>query len=417
VAPCLSCAIDDVADDLTEEVTEMGTQRFDVNLFDPSVVLDPFPLYEEIRAHGRLVWNDTVQAWMVPGFSDCAAVLSDMDRFREMSGETTLSAKQEAPSMIMVDGPEHQRLRTPLTPLFTRSAIAKWEPRVREVVEELLTPFVEGADSFDLIADFTMIPTVIVAEMLGVPKERHQDFRRWSHVINSNLSFGHESAEQQAALNLAAEELDAYIREEIQRHRREQFDDVMATLLAASDNGGMTQAEIIAAAFTLLSAAYDTTAKLMSNCLVTLERHPDQRRLLVDDPSLIPAAIEEVLRWCGVVQMIPRRVSRATVVANTELTERDQVYAMIAASNRDPDRWADPQRFDVQRESKANLGFGWGPHLCIGAPLARLEARVALERLLELAPEFRLRDIDFGNAFFIRGPERGVLEVVPVPTS
>jgi cytochrome P450 len=388
----------------------------DVNLFDPSVVEDPFPLYEEIRAAGRVVWNGAVGAWMIPGFNDCAAVLGDMDRFREMSGEVEVASWQGAPNMITVDGADHQRLRGPLVPLFTRTAAAKWEPRVREVVEELLTPIVEGATSFDVIADFTMIPTVIVAEMLGVPKERHEDFRRWSHILNSNLSFGHESAEQRAALHKAGSELNAYIREEIERHRREPLDDVMTTMLCAAADGRLSDAEILSTAFVLLGAAYDTTAKLMSNSLVALERHPDQRRLIVDDPSLIPAAVEEVLRWCGVVQMIPRRVARATSVAGTELAEGDQVYAMIAASNRDPARWSDPQVFEVRRELKANLGFGWGPHLCIGAPLARLEARIALERLLSLAPEYRLREVDYGTAFFIRGPERGTLDVAAAAT-
>jgi cytochrome P450 len=182
-------------------------------------------------------------------------------------------------------------------------------------------------------------------------------------------------------------------------------------MLRAAEDGRLNDAEILSTAFVLLGAAYDTTAKLMSNSLVALERHPDQRRLIVDDPSLIPAAVEEVLRWCGVVQMIPRRVARDTTVAGTELAAGDQVYAMIAASNRDPARWSDPQVFEVRRELKANLGFGWGPHLCIGAPLARLEARIALERLLSLAPEYGLRGVDYGTAFFIRGPEQGTLDV------
>jgi cytochrome P450 len=394
----------------------VGQARLDVNLFDPSVVENPFPLYEEIRATGRVVWNGAVQAWMIPGFSDCSELLGDMDRFREMSGETEISSWQGASNMITVDGPEHQRLRGPLVPLFTRTAAAKWEPRVREVVEQLLTPIIEGATSFDVIADFTMIPTVIVAEMLGVPEERHEDFRRWSHVINSNLSFGHETPEQRAALHAAGSELNAYIREEIQRHQREPLDDVMTAMLRASEGGRLSEAEILSTAFTLLGAAYDTTAKLMSNSLVALVQHPEQRQLVADDPSLIPAAVEEVLRWCGVVQMIPRRVARDTELAGTDLSAGDQVYAMIAASNRDPGRWPDPQQFDVRRELKANLGFGWGPHLCIGAPLARLEARIALERLLSLAPEYGLRDVDFGSAFFIRGPERGVLDVTATAT-
>jgi cytochrome P450 len=398
-------------------VAAVETKRFDVNLFDRSVVEDPFPLYEEIRAAGRVVWNDTIQAWMAAGFDDCSTVLADGERFREMSGDPEMFPWYEAPNMITVDGAEHQRLRGPLAPSFVRSTVAEWAPRIRAVVDQLLTPLAEGADSFDIIADFTMIPTIIIAEMLGVPEERHEDFRRWSHEIVSNIAFGHESSEGRAVLLRAVDELNAYMREEIERHRREQPDDLITTMLRSSELGGMSEAEVLSTAFTLLSAGYDTTAKLMANCLVALEKHPDQRRLLVEDPSLIPAAIEEVLRWSSVVQAIPRRVADDTEVAGARLSAGDHIYSIIAAANRDPARWSDPHRFDIRRDAKAHLGFGWGPHLCIGAPLARLETRVALERLLELAPEYRLRDVDFGTAFMIRGPECGVLEVAITSSS
>jgi cytochrome P450 len=388
----------------------VGVSRLDVDLFDPSVVEDPFPIYEEVRAAGRVVWNDTLEAWMIWRFDDCAAVLSDMNRFREMSGEVETIAQQGAPNMITADGPEHHRLRSPLVPLFTRSAAARWEIRVREVVDELLRPLVESSDSFDIIADFTMIPTVIVAEMLGVPKERHEDFRRWSHITNSNLSFGHETPEQRALMRQAATERREYLLEELERHRRERPDDVLTTMLQSAEEGRMSDAEILSTAFILLGAAYDTTAKLMSNSLVTLAQHPDQRRLVADDTSLVPVAIEEVLRWCGVVQILPRRVASDTTLRGTKLRAGDQVYLMLAAANRDSSRWSQPERFDVGREQKSNLGFGWGPHLCIGAPLARLEARVALEGLLSIAPEYCLSGIDYGKAFFIRGPERGLLQ-------
>jgi cytochrome P450 len=389
----------------------MGTNRLDINLFDRAIVEDPFPLYERIRAAGRIVWNDLIKAWMVSSFEDCNTVLGDGERFRVMSGDLEVFPWYESPNMITVDGKEHQRLRGPLVPLFTRSAAAKWEPRINEVVDELLTPLAQGAASFEIVADFTMIPTVIVAEMLGVPKARHEDFRRWSHDIVSNIAYGHESPESREVLHRNVAELFAYLREEIERHRREEPDDLLTVMLRASDMGGMSEDEVLSTAYTLLSAGYDTTAKLMSNCLVALERHPDQRRLLVEDPSLVAAAIEEVLRWSSVVQTIPRRIEHDTELAGAELAAGQQVYALIAAANRDPQRWPDPGTFDVRREAKAHLGFGWGPHLCIGAPLARLETRIALERLLRLAPEYRLSGVDFGDAFMIRGPERGVLEV------
>jgi cytochrome P450 len=390
----------------------LPTSQLDVNLFDRAIVADPFPLYEQIRAAGRVVWNGTLAAWMVPGFEECSAVLTDSgERFAMMNGDPELIFWFDAPNMIQVDGPEHVRLRRALAPLFTRQAVARWEARVGSVVDELLAPLVAGKDSFDLIADFTMIPTVIVAEMLGVPEERHQDFRRWSHAITSNLAYGHEDPHSRAVMHQAADDVNAYLIEEIERHRREEPDDLITAMLRMS--GLMSTEEIRSAAILLLIAGYDTTAKLMATSLVVLEQHPDQRHRVVQDPALVPAAVEEVLRWEGVTQMSPRRVERDTTLAGVELTSGDTVYALTAAANRDPGRWQDPWRFDVRRELKSHLGFGFGPHLCLGAPLARLETRVALERLLQVAPDYSLRDIDLGSAFFVRGPERGFLDLRP----
>src|SRR5262249_39111348 len=156
-----------------------------------------------------------------------------------------------------------------------------------------------------LIADFTMIPTVIVAEMLGVPPERHQDFRRWSHQIVSNLSFGNEDPSSRAAMRQAGDEVNAYLEDEIEQRRRDPQHDLVSEMLKMSD---LSAGEMRSAAVLLLLAGYDTTAKLMANCLVVLASHPDQRQLIVEDLSLVSPAIEEVLRWAGVSQMTPRRV-------------------------------------------------------------------------------------------------------------
>jgi cytochrome P450 len=390
----------------------MDRKQLDTNFFDPSYLEDPYSMYEEIRAIGDVVWNSLLPGWVIVGFDEGSVAVTDNgDRFAILSGDPELVPWFDAPNLIMVDGPEHRRLRGGLAPLFTRSAIAKWEPRVTEVVEELLAPLVAGNDSFDLIADFTMLPTVIVADMLGVPEERYGDFRRWSHAIVTNLAFGLEDAESRQMLLSTADELNDYFRLEIERHRREQLDDLLTTMLNLPGEYAMTEAEVRSTAVTLLVAGYDTTAKTMSNCLIALERNPEQRRLIASDPSLVPAAIEEAMRWLGPVQWLPRRVVKDTVIDGMELAAGDIAYVFSAAANRDPRRWADPERFDVFREPKAHLAFGYGPHLCLGAPLARLETKVAIEQLLRVAPEYHLRDIDFGNSRFIRGPERGIVDV------
>jgi cytochrome P450 len=243
--------------------------------------------------------------------------------------------------------------------------------------------------------------------MLGVPEHRHDDFRRWSHTIVGGHAYGRESDEVLVEMRQASDEVNGYLTDELERHRRGGFDDVLSTLL---DMAQMSAAEMRSTALLLLLAGYDTTAKLMATSLVTLERHPDQRRKLAENPALLASALEEVLRWQGVAHIVPRAVVRGTTLAGQALAEGDAVYCLTAAANRDPDRWPEPDRFDILREAKSHLGFGYGPHLCIGLWLARLEARVALRRLLELAPDYRLRDIRSGSSYHVRGPESGFVD-------
>jgi cytochrome P450 len=384
----------------------------DIDFFDPDVNADPYPYYEEVRAAGRVVWNGKLQAWMVTGFDDCQAVFADPACFSNAQYRDPAKVWWfDAPNMVLSDPPEHHRLRNPLSPMFTRSAVAKWETRIGEIVDELIAPLVVDGVEFEIVRDFTMIPTVIVAEMMGVPKEHHEDFRRWSHTIAGSASYGLEDAVMRARMAQAGEELKAYLAEEIERHRRERPDDVLTVMLEQPPDVRMSDAEILSTVEVLLIAGYDTTAKLMGNCLVELERHPDARKLVAEDPMLVPSVIEEVLRWCGVLHGVLRTIERDTVFAGTELRRGQLVCTMTGAANRDPSRWPDPLEFDVSRAPKAHLGFGYGPHLCIGAPLARLETKVAMERLLRLAPDYHVRDVDYGNEWFIRGPHRGVLEL------
>jgi cytochrome P450 len=390
----------------------MDRAQCDVDFLGPNFMQDPYSLYEEVRLAGDVVWNQLLPGWMVVGFESAVSVLSDhAGRFAQLAGEPKLTPWFEAPNMITVDGAEHRRLRGILSPLFTRTAIAKWEQRVRDVVQELLAPLVAGHDSFDLITDFTLLPTVIVADMLGVPAERYEDFRRWSHAIVTHLSFGFEDDESRALLANTANEINGYLREEIDRHRRLQPDDLITFMLNRNGDQAMSEEEILSTSVLLLVAGYDTTAKTMSNCLIALERNPDERRVVAADPSLVPAAVEEGLRWFGPVQRGPRRVVKDTIVSGTRMRAGELVYVLNAAANRDPRRWPHPERFDVSREIKSHLGFGYGAHLCLGAPLARLETKVAVEQLLAVAPEYGLRDIDFGRSLFIRGPERGTVDV------
>jgi cytochrome P450 len=190
-------------------------------------------------------FHGPLSGWVIVGYDEAASVLTDPgERFAILSGDPELTFWFEAPNMITVDGPSHHRLRAALAPLFTLRAVAKWEQRVAEVAAQMLAPLTAGEDSVDLIAEFTLLPTVITADMLGVPEERYADFRRWSHEVVTNLLFGHEDDLGRAVLQRAATEVNAYLREEIERHRREQPDDLLTYMLNLSGEDAMSDDEI-----------------------------------------------------------------------------------------------------------------------------------------------------------------------------
>ncbi len=390
----------------------MKSPRLDINFFDHAIIADPWPYYEQVRAAGPVVWNEFMHGWMLTGWDDVTAVLGDTSgRFPIMNFDAGIFPWFEDKNMITTEGDVHHRLRNCMSPLFTRRAVQHWETRVGVVVDELLAPLAGGGTSFDLIADFTMVPTIIVAEMLGVPQERHADFMRWSSTIAGGLAYGHESDDTRARLLQASSELNEYLKEEIARHRREMPDDLLTTILRAADDGDMTDDEVRSTAVLLLAAGYDTTAKMLSNALVAFELNPGQRDLLIERPDLVPNAIEEVLRWQGVTQAIPRVAAVDTEIAGTPIAAGEMVYNMVGAAGRDPRRWENPEVFDVTRVPKTHYAFGYGPHLCLGLHLARIEGKVAIERLLAVAGKFRLRDLEYGTSFFVRGPERGTLDI------
>lgn len=385
-------------------------KTIDFDFYTAEAIADPYTLFEQCHRRGSVFWSDRMQGWAVFGFDDVKTVMSDSGkRFAMLSPDLDWF---DAPNMIMVDGEYHKRLRIGLVRYFTKRAISKWERRVGEVVEELLAPLEKGAGSYDLIADFTKIPTIIVCDMLGVSPERYDDFQRWSHVITTEVTFAGESPEAEAHLKQVADEINGYVREEMARHRQLQPDDLFTAMLNLPEEVALTDEEIISTAVLLMLGGYETTAKTMGNVLLALEAHPDQRREVANDLALMPAVIEEAQRWNGSNQYpMPRKAVRDTTLDGELIRDDDTLFALMGAANRDPDRWEDPNRFDIHRPPIQHLGFGWGPHLCLGAHLARLETRVAVEHLLKIAPEYRLEDIDLGPTFFIRGPEAGAIAI------
>jgi cytochrome P450 len=272
---------------------------------------------------------------------------------------------------------------------FTPRRVAEMEPRIREIARGLLDQFA-GKGSADLMRDYARhVPSRAIGDMIGVPPERREAFLHWTESMVAVADGKSQSANVQAPARKIYEEF-ARLLDERRRARR---DDLMSALLDAEIDGQrLTDEELLGFCFVLIVAGNDTTTNLIANGAVLLADHPDQRKLLVEEPARIPGAVEEMLRCETPAQALPRVARREVSLHGRTLPAGSLVRLVWAAANRDPREFADPERFDVTRQIPRHLAFGQGIHFCLGANLARLEARVAFEELLARIPEYRLRE-------------------------
>ncbi|MFJ9363897.1 cytochrome P450 [Nocardia sp. NPDC101769] len=296
----------------------------------------------------------------------------------------------EAPSMFMVDPPEHSRLRKPVASAFTPRAVARLGERVHEVTAELLDAL-SGRESADLIGDFAaQVPTAIIAEMLGFPAADRELFLRWGDVVTPLLDVGITWRAHRRAM-AATSAMKGYLLAHIEKLRRTPGDGIFGTLVSSGD---LTTTELMATANVLMGAGFETTMNLLGNAIPLLLAHPDQLDLLRAEPDRWPNAIEEILRFDPPVQMTARRALEPIDLGGVRLQPAESIIVSLAGANRDPAHFPDPHRFDIARpNAKEHLTFGSGVHACIGASLARLEAAHALPALFERFPDLRLDGI------------------------
>jgi cytochrome P450 len=293
--------------------------------------------------------------------------------------------------LISTDPPEHTRIRRLLSRAFTPRAITELEPRLREVLQEMVDDVVAKARTgdADLVRDLAMpFPVTVIAELLGVPTERRGDFRRWSDAMSGGLS-GDTELEDLATAGL---ELFGFMAEVVEQRTVEPGTDLISRLVVAAAEDGedsLTLEEITLIAILLLIAGNETTTNLMGNAFDALANHPDQQELVWSDPALVPGAVEEVLRWDGSVQAMLRGTSRPFTVNDVEIPTGAVLMTCFGGGNRDPRKFDDPDRFDVRRGSSDHLTFGHGIHFCLGASLARNEARLAIDALIDAGIEIK----------------------------
>jgi cytochrome P450 len=382
---------------------------------EPGFNQDPFPVLEEIRRAGPVVYDELRGTWLLTSYPDVARVLGDARHYAQ--GETeAFTDFFGGPTMETIDLPErHDAIRGIWAQDFQRGNLECQRALVERVVAQQLDPFVDrvkSGEAVDAVTAMTRnIPTLVIASMLGIETAMFEQFSAWSDAMGAiaegALDTSGRGMETIMAGRQATAELNAYIAGQVENRRQNPTDDLIGKMVASEyAKTSMSEKEIIASNTQLVFAGNETTAKLMAHSLVTLAQHPDQRELLAGDRSLVPQAVEEVHRYQTITQFIDRDVKESDVeIRGIAIPRGSVVTPMQGAANRDPERWDHPGAFDITRPPRQHLGFGFGMHSCIGLNLARLETQIWLDRLIDKLPDYDLaEEIDYGSNFQLRGP-------------
>jgi cytochrome P450 len=405
------------------------------DLADPAVLRDPYPLLAGLREASP--FSEFDGAFVVVGrHADCSAVLrhpnASSERGRSLLAAARTAPRNDRPSFLSLDPPDHTRLRRLVSKAFTPRTVAALEPRIRAVTSELLTA-AAPVGQLEVVSQLAYpLPVRIISEMLGVPVEDHPRFAGWSARLAHSLQpgFGLESAEAMAraeAAQVARDEFAAYFAELIAARRARPAQDLLSELIKAEDDGEkLTEDELIATCVLLLVAGHETTVGLISNAILALLRHPDQLAVLQAHPELAAPAVEETLRYDAPVQMTARVARGGMQVGDVpgggfggsspraiRAPDGALVLLLLAATGRDPQAFAEPDRFDIRRAAggqltTGHLAFAAGPHFCLGAPLARLEATIAVQAFAaSLAdPVLDEGSLSYKPNFNLRGPDQ-----------
>jgi cytochrome P450 len=361
---------------------------------------DPVPGYRRLRETEPIRRNRFQGTWLLSRYDDVAAVLRDprfsTDRTRLLPFRVMRRASRRHPdfvslldrNLLMLDGEEHRRVRSLVSKAFTPRRIEALRPRIESIVDELLDSAAAKGE-MELIHDLAHpLPVIVIAELLGVPLEDRERFRGWSTDVVEILDLMSGRDGLRPAWR-GAEGLAGYFRALLAERRRAPKDDLLSAMLAAEENGAVLgEADVLALCALLLAAGHETTTNLIGNAVLALLRHPGERKRLQDDPSLMPSAVEEFLRFDSPVQVTDRVITEDLDFRGRRFRRGQLAVCLIGAANHDPARFPDPDRLDVGRGDRGHLAFGLGPHVCLGAPLARLEAEAALAGLLRRFPHF-----------------------------
>lgn len=370
------------------------------HLLDPEVLANPYPLYERLRTESPVHWDPYLHAWVVTRYADVVTVLHQFSANRtptpehlaaiglaELSPIAQLMTRQ----MIFMDGTAHARLRGLASMAFAPARVEALRSQIRGIVDWLIEPLLRTG-RIDLINDLAApLPAIVTAQMLGVPAGDCDQLRAWSADFAEVLGNFQHNPDRSVRTLKCVEEMSAYFRAAIRRLEREPREGLINSFLTAELEGDrLTEDEIIANCILTMVAGQETTTNLIGNGVLSLLRNPNELQRLREDLTLIPSAIEELLRYESPSQHTARICPQDTELGGQQIRRGQAVIAVMGAANRDPERFPDPDQLDLGRTDNRHLAFGWASHFCFGAALARIEGQLTLEALVSRTSNLRL---------------------------
>jgi pimeloyl-[acyl-carrier protein] synthase len=379
----------------------------------PEFRANPYPTYDLLRATAPVLYWDAWGVWFLSRYDDCSTLLRDGRLgHSEMEGEPPEQQRalfeMQRRWMLVRNPPDHTRLRSLVHKAFTPRVVEQMRGRIQTITDGLLD-HIQAAGQADLIADLAYpLPVTVIVELLGIPVSDHPQFHDWSNELARSLDLTDDPEVYDQAAR-AAIAMTEYLRAIIAQRRRHPQDDLLSALIAAEEGGGrLSEDELYATCALLLIAGHETTINLIGNGVLALLRNPNQLRRLHENPGIIKAAVEELLRYDSPVQVTFRVALENLEIRNQTIQAGQQVAFLLGAANHDPERFAEPHTLDIGRDPNPHLAFSQGIHYCLGAPLARLEGQIAISTLLRRLPELALASetLEYHDNYTLRGLRR-----------
>jgi cytochrome P450 len=380
-------------------MSEQKLSIHSLSVLDEEFRNNPHPRLDQLRSTQPVFYDADAHVTFLTRAADMTQLLNDRnvpcDPRKSSPGSVARRIfrvdENFKPSLLRMDDPDHKRVRNLVTKAFNQTSIDAVRPKIEALANELIDSL-QGRSSFNLIEAFAeLLPMIVIAEMLGVDTDRRSDFLQWSKA-QFNIFNPNPTPEQLELIQWSRDSFQSYLKEVFDERKQHRGTDLVSAMITAyEEEQQISEWEIISTCELLLVAGNITTTDLITNGMFALLNHPDQMQKLRANPSLIAGAVEEILRYDSPITQVSRVATGSTVVAGCPMHAGDGIYAMLNAANHDPALHRNPHAFDIDRESKKHLSFGGGAHFCLGAPLARAEAQIALTVLLERFPTIQLK--------------------------